>query len=622
MKKQNFASILFLFLLTFLCKDSLAQQTFAGLNIDILYHRLFFKVDPAKRYIAGEVFSRFKVLDPSATSISFDLSPSLKVDSVVYHRQRLQYKKTDFILDISLPSALEKGTVDSVAVFYQGVPYDSGFGTFIQSEHSGSPIVWTLSEPYGARDWWVCKQSLTDKIDSMDVYIQSPAPYRGACNGVLVGEETKGGQITAHWRHRYPIAPYLLGFSVADFKVYTNWFKYSEKDSMPIVNYIFPESYEHAVPELDKFLEVFKLFNNKMMITYPFKKEKYGHMQFIWGGGMEHQTMTSIIRFDQQLMAHEFAHQWFGDYITCKSWHDIWLNEGFATYFGEAYAENTAAQSNFDWWRKSSINTITSRPDGSVYVYDTTEVDRVFDMRLSYQKGGMVVCMLRNLMGDSLFFKAIRRYLNDPKLAYRFSETADLQHAFEEVWGSSLDYYFKQWIYGEGHPIFKLYVVQHQDGGVEVLSQQKTSHASVPFFRTPFSLKLSGQSADSILTFEQTKPEESFRFQLPFRVKKAVFDPNSQIIAKSELSFTYFELKNEGFSVYPNPAKDRITLVLDKTLDPQVASVYGLNGTKLTEVNVKDKIEVEIDLAQYKEGMYVLALETKKGSFKRKFAVE
>lgn len=606
----------------FLFKDGIAEQTFAGLNMDILYHRLFFKVDPAKRYIAGEVFSRFKILEPSTSSISFDLSPSLKVDSVVCHGRKLTFKKTDFMLEVSLPFALAKGAIDSVSVFYQGVPYDSGFGTFIQSSHSGTPIVWTLSEPYGARDWWVCKQSLTDKIDSMDVYIQSPAPYRGACNGVLVDEVSKNGSITAHWKHRYPIAPYLLGFSVSDFKVYTNWFKYSEKDSMPIVNYIFPESYEQAVPELDKFLEVFKLFNNKMMITYPFIKEKYGHMQFIWGGGMEHQTMTSIIRFEQQLMAHEFAHQWFGDYITCKSWHDIWLNEGFATYFGEAYAENTAAQSNFDWWRKSSINTITSRPDGSVYVYDTTEVDRVFDMRLSYQKGGMVVCMLRNMMGDSLFFKAIRYYLNNPKLAYRFSETADLQHAFEEVWGSSLEYYFKQWIYGEGHPIFKQYVIQHQNGELEVLSQQTGSHVSVPFFRTRFSLKLSGSSADSVVTFEQTQPEQTFYLKLPFRVKKAIFDPMSQLIAKSELSFTYFGLNNEGFSVYPNPAKDKLTLVLDRSLEPQLASVYSLSGKKLAELSAVDRTEVEVDLSQYKEGVYVIALETKKGTFKRKFAVK
>jgi len=622
MKKQAILLFLFSLVLALQASSKKPVPQYAGLNIDVLYHRLWFKINPDKRYITGEVYTLFKVTEPSASSISFDLSPTLKIDSVVYHRKRLSYQKSNFILDISLPAPLGKGTTDSIAVYYQGEPYDSGFGTFIQSTHGTSPIVWTLSEPYGARDWWVCKQSLTDKIDSVDIFIQSPSPYRGASNGVLQSETTKDGYTIAHWKHRYQIAPYLIGLAVTDYKVYTNWFKFSAKDSMPIVNYIFPEYYDKSVPELDKFLKIFDLFNNKMMIDYPFKKEKYGHMQFIWGGGMEHQTMTSINLFEQGLMAHEFAHQWFGDYITCKSWHDIWLNEGFASYFGEVFNDKTPNQSKFDWWRRNAIGSAVSDDNGSVYVYDTTDINRVFDTRLTYQKGGMVVEMLRYTMGDSLFFKAIKTYLRDPKLMYRFSETADLQRNFESVWGSSLDYYFKQWIYGEGYPIFNLFMFQHQNGSFEIQSQQKTSHSSVPFFRTKFSLKLSGLQKDTIISFEQTEAAQIFTANVPFRVQKATFDPNYQIIAKAETTYNYLELKNEGFSLYPNPAKDKVMIVLDKELEPNKAVVYALNGKKLTEMSLQNKIEVEIDLSKFKEGMYLVVVDTKKGSFKRKFSIE
>lgn len=304
---------------------TLQNATSSSENFDVKYYRCEWQVDPAVRFISGEVTSYYKIITP-ADHISFDLTDSLNVDSVIQKNSQLSFSHTKNTLTINFASTIVSGTVDSLSIYYHGIPPKSGFGSFVTTAHAGVPVLWTLSEPYGSRDWWPCKNGLNDKADSIDIIITSPSGYTAASNGLRQSEVINGPNKITHWKHRYPIATYLVCMAVTN---------YSEFDISVLIGstnllmqtFCYPESldlFKLNTPLVLKTLQFYSgIFGN-----YPFIKEKYGHVQFGWGGGQEHQTSTFIVTPNESLMSHELAHQWFGDKITCGSWQDIWLNEG------------------------------------------------------------------------------------------------------------------------------------------------------------------------------------------------------------------------------------------------------------------------------------------------------
>jgi len=548
-------------------------------NYDLKYHRLEWQIDPAVNYIKGNVTSYFVPTQAGFQQINFDLSAVLTVNQVLYHGNAVSFTQLgNDILQIDFPNAIPAGQVDSLTVSYEGIPDSGGFGSFVQTTHNGSPIIWTLSEPYGARDWWPCKQDLNDKIDSIDVVVTTPEANRVGSNGILVSETQSGTDKVYHWKHRHPIPAYLIAIAVTNYEVYSDFVPVPGGDPIEVLNYVFPESLANAQNSTPNIIPIMQLFND-LFGLYPFADEKYGHAQFGWGGGMEHQTMTFIVSYSNGLMAHELAHQWFGDKVTCGSWEDIWLNEGFATYLAGLTEENLGSPDAWHNWKNNQINNVTSQPGGSVWVDDTTSVGRIFSGRLSYAKGAMLLHMLRWKLGDVDFFQALNDYLDAAGIAYDYARTADLQYFLENASGLDLSGFFDDWFYGQGYPS---YVVTAVGDGLDLalIVEQTTSHPSVGFFEMPIPIKVSGEGQDTILRFDHTFSGQSYLVSLPFKAESIEFDPDLWLLSKDNtVHFTptaVNEVEGLTISIFPNPTSGMVKVSAPKLVEKiEVSNLAG-----------------------------------------------
>ena len=595
----------------------------SSFQYDLKYHRLeFFFPNIDNKYIRGAVTSYFVTKSSGFNQISFDLADNMTVDSIFFHQNKISdFSLSNDELTINLGEILPENTMDSISVFYQGIPDANGFGSFDQTTHNGTPVIWTLSEPYGAKDWWPCKQSLDDKIDSIDVFVSNPEAYKAASNGLLVSETTSAGMKTAHWKHRHPIAAYLIAIAVTNYASYSDYVTLTTGENVEVLNYIYPEDLSYAQANTPNVLDVIQLYSD-LFIPYPFANEKYGHAQFSWGGGMEHQTMSFMSGFSHHLMAHELAHQWFGDYVTCGSWHDIWLNEGFATYLdGMTHEHNLNDDGvSFDDWKQDNIYSIISQPDGSVYCDDTTDVWRIFNSRLSYDKGAMVLHELRKYVGDNAFFNGITNYLND--LGGGYARTSDLQSHLEQTYGSSLQEFFNDWYYGEGYPIYAVYYSQSPDKTVTVTINQSQSHNSVDFFNMKVPVKFEGIDKDTLIWFDNNVNGEQFTVNIDFDITAASFDPHNDIIStgSTTLKIDTFDKAKKVF-ILPNPARNKITVTFLEKIIPDQVLIYNSIGKIIKQFPKENQssYKFEFDISDFSAGLYYISFSKDGKSITKKF---
>jgi len=587
------------------------------LDYDVTYHQLEFTVNPANYFISGTVTTTFTALT-DMNSIIFDMANELTVTSVKKNGVAMTFSESgNNELVINFPSTVFIGTSSSVEIIYSGAPPVSGFSAFAAQTHAGTPVLWTLSEPYGARDWWPCKQDLNDKINAIDVYITAPSQYIAVSNGLEINQTLNGANKTTHFHHNYPIPAYLIAIAVTNYDI-INQTAGTAPNTFPIVNYIYPENNTISVQiQLQKTPLIMNLYET-LFETYPFKNEKYGHAQFGWGGGMEHTTVSFMNNFSRSLIAHELAHQWFGDKVTCGSWKDIWLNEGFATYLASMVIENFDGNVAFISNKNSMINNITSQPGGAVYLTDTeaTDANRIFSSRLSYNKGAMVLNMLRFKMGDTPFFQALKNYLADTNLAYKYAVTSDLKWHLEAVYGSSLTEFFDDWVYNQGFPTYNIIAQNWGAGQAKISITQTQSHSSVSYFEMPVPVRLSGAGGltfDTVL--ENTFNNQEFIISVPFVVTGIEFDVKKELISKNNVA----TLANENFGIentvvlYPNPVFDEIHVQIPSNILIKNIIFYNSLGQKVLETNT-----LNFSISTLASGVHFVDIETSEGVIHKK----
>ncbi len=592
------------------------NSTTASENFDIRYYKCEWAIDPAVRFISGKVTSYF-IITSLSDDISFDLMNDLVVDSVKQRDTLLLFNHSNNIVKINFSSPLPAGAFDSVTIFYQGVPANTGFGSFINSSHSGIPVVWTLSEPYGSRDWWPCKNGLDDKADSIDVIITAPSSYTAASNGLRQSISYDGVNKITHWKHRYPIATYLICMAVTNYDEFNDSVQIGEVN-LPMQTFCYPESLSIFQANTPLVLATMKYYS-AVFGNYPFIKEKYGHVQFGWGGGQEHQTSTFIVQPNEGLMSHELAHQWFGDKITCGSWRDIWVNEGFATHlasmdFEKKYPLTTTST------RKNEIADITSKPGGSVWVDDTTNVSRIFDGRLSYRKGSHLLYMLRWKLGDSVFFKGVRKYFNDSTINYGFAKTNDLKRNLEAVSGVDLTKFFDEWFYGQGYPTYHVEWQQLGYDHVKIKMNQATSDPSVVFFELPVALQFKNATQEKTIVVDNKINGEVFYKQIGFIADTVIIDPEYWLITKDNTAEKVIDntVTQNIVQVFPGPFTNSVNVYLRNFNSPQaIFKIYDMKGALVYKnlIPVIGSSFTEINTQQFSRGVYILKIEAK-NSFK------
>lgn len=592
------------------------------LNYDLKYQRLDLNLDPAQYYVSGTVTNHF-IPNQNISSIYFDFSNVLTVSEVKYHGTNLSFTQLPTKeIKIDFPTALASATIDSLSIKYSGAPdtFGSAGDAFTVERQGGTPVLFTLSEPYGAQEWFPTKQSMNDKIEKVDIKITTPSQYNVASNGKLISETIlPGSKKLTFWQTNYPIPAYLVALGI------TNYTKFNDvmgTPPFPFVNYVYPSTANNSstMANINWTKDIMNVFEENFG-PYPYRNEKYGHMEFGWGGGMEHSTMSSMGSWGKGIIAHELAHQWFGDKVTCGAWNDIWLNEGFAT-FGEHLANEKLLMSNsqFMSYLLSEMNYITGSAGGSVYVDDANleNTNAVFNGRLSYSKGGYVLRMMKWILGDAAFYQALKDYHNQPNLAYKYAITTDLKNSFLQSTGKDFTEFFNDWIYGQGYPTYQIKWNQTADKILRFKVGQTQSHPSVSFFEMPLPIKVNGTAGQvAYLVLNNNSNNQNFAEALTFTVASVQFNYENQIITKgstvtkdTSILAVNDAAKNE-IRIYPNPVKDQLSV--DGITKDESYEIFSVDGKLVKSGMLSAKNSVGVNTLP--KGVYLLKIAEKNLKF-------
>jgi len=497
-------------------------------DYDVKFYDIEITVDPSTETVSGAVTLRAKVLQ-ALNVVDLDLANTLTVSQVVGPAGIHPFTHANDILSVTLDRTYTLGEQFEFTVDYSGPP-DPSYGAFGFDSHEGQPMIWSLSEPFGARSWWPCKDVPSDKADSVDICITVPNGLIVASNGTLRDIDYGKAETAYHWHEGYPIATYLVSVAIHPYTVFSHWYHYAPDDSMEVRYFVFPDHYDDVQATYAKTVPMITLYST-LFGQYPFLEEKYGHAEFLWGGGMEHQTITSLGSWSEYLIVHELAHMWWGDMVTCDDFHHIWMNEGFATYSEALWSEFTYGTSYYH----QDMMAAKYFGSGTIYVPETTDWNRIFHTGLSYNKGSWVLHMLRHVVGDSTFFEILQTYYADSRYQYGTVTTEQFRDLCEDVSGMDLDFFFHEWIYEEYYPSYSYNWTVAPNGGlydVNVTINQLQSHY---LFEMPIDVRITTASDDTT-TFVawDSLATQSFTFSVTDPPTTVLLDPDEWILRTVE----------------------------------------------------------------------------------------
>ncbi|PID91957.1 MAG: hypothetical protein CSA96_05725 [Bacteroidetes bacterium] len=596
---------------------------------DLHYYDIALRVDHKSTYLEGQLTMQFSVRS-EMDSLVLELQDGLEVDAAgIASRaaypafEDVELRRYGDVMSIVLPESLAAGEMAWARISYKGdAGRSSGFFAGISNAKDrrwGFDVTYTLSEPQNAKDWLPVKQILADKIDSLSMHLECDQGLMAGSNGVLTGvEETGRNTLIYHWESRYPIAYYLISFAVADYRMLSFNARCGEGDSVLVQSFIYNLDDAQIQQEADIRVtaELIRLFSEKLT-PYPFADEKYGYCQAPMGGGMEHQTMTTIDNFGFYLVAHELAHQWFGDHVTCGNWQDIWINEGFASYMEYVAGQELQGQADADEWMNNAMSLAKAEKLGSVFVPEdgVEHTSRLFNYGLSYKKGAILLHMIRyRLNSDSLFFHILASYLQDFGGGVASGEEFS---AFLEA-ESGLDFkdFFKEWYYGEGYPQFELKWVQRGDS-LHIYSEQSGTAPNVtPFFHTDFDIELLFEDGRTErIRLLQDQPCIEHALKVNGIVSSITFDPDGWLLKRATVIALLPGERPYAFG--PNPVRDEMRIRFFNQASIDEIQLTGMGGKEIIHIGDAANPCI-IDLSSLPNGPYILLLKNNAEAYQEK----
>jgi aminopeptidase N len=542
-------------------------------DYDVQYVKLDIAATNTSTAITGHVTTVATVTAASMTEYYFELSNQLTIDSATINGQAASVVTVNnFVRKIALQSGLAQNASFTADIFYHGAPTGgtSFFTNGLLHQTAQVQVTHTVSAAVHSRDWWPCKQSLTDKIDSADIYITVPSGLKVASNGMLKNTVSlPGGFNQYQWSTRNPVDYYLLSFAIAPYSEYSYYMHFDNStDSMLIQNFIYDSAtvMQQNKDELDSIGLIINYFS-QLFGRYPFDNEKFGICLTPLSGGMENQTMVSLGSLDITLIAHELSHQWWGDNVTCASLYDMWMNEGWASYCEQLFVEHFWGPQQLLSYRTYVYNQAMAAPGGSVYVDDTTNENRIYSGRLTYYKGAAVAHMLRYMINDdSMFFQVLREY--HQQYHSGTATTEDLKSLAEQITNVDLDTFFHQWVYMQGYPTYT--AKWYQSGSQVVIRMAQTTSVpqSVPVFKIPVEIQLKSPQGDTVIRVPNDHNVQYYTFNWNKPMNAMVIDPNNHILNK-----TGTVVKDATILDIPSVPEKKLTSF------PILQRTFGLYGT-------------------------------------------
>jgi aminopeptidase N len=591
------------------------------LNLD-LYHCY---VPPYPKSFTAAEEIHFRV-DSALSSIQLNaVNDYLQIVSVGL--AGISFNHTQNILTITLDAVYHPGDTVTVLInFIHANTFDNAFFT-------ANGFVFTNTPPEGSRNWFPCWDKPSDKA-TLDLTAKVPANVKLGSNGLLQDSVLTGDTIYYRWVSRDPIATYLM---VISSKVNYNldidyWINANTNDTIPI-RYYWNQGENQAnlqnirnqmLPMMTHFSDLFG--------DYPFEKNGFAtlnsHFPF---AGMENQTLISLCPncWDEILIAHEFAHQWFGDMISPATWADVWLNEGFASYCEPLWYEFT---SGYTAYKTAVVGHATAYFNGNPgfpiynpsWAVTTPPLNTLYNYAIIYAKGSAVLHMLRTVLGDSVFFSALKAYATDPSLKHYNAYTSDLVTVFNQISGQDLNWFFDQWVYGPNHPVYQnTYEIDSTGSGqwkVSLLIKQVQTNA--PFFKMPVKIRINYfEGADSLFTIFSESDNQLFEFFSSRKPEALFFDPDNDIVLKKgATTIVSVEDKQEillDYNLYqnfPNPFNPETLISADIPSQSKVKlTIYNLMGETIhtsEHNNVQaGKYEYKWKAGNYSSGVYIYRFE-------------
>ncbi len=529
-------------------------------EVDQQHVRLDLKLDLEQQAVVGKATHKLELFKPAKTvqldaaemNISSVVLLAAKEGSAAIERKKLTFAHRNKQLIIDLPEEMKAGAALTLEIDYTISRPKHGFHFVApdSAEPSQPRMVWTQSEPEFARYWLPCIDAPGDRITS-EIVATVPSKYVVLSNGTLTNKTENGDQTTWHWTQARSHVPYLMSVVAGDFEVLEDsW------DGIPVLSYVPRGRLADAKLNFDKTPAMLKFFSQKIGYRYPWPK--YAQIcvdEYSWGG-MEHTSATTLnlgALYNERaledhsstgLVAHELAHQWWGDLLTCKDWGELWLNESFATYFATLWTEHDKGWDEATWERAREAQDYQAedfRYRRSIVNYRYGSPENMFDGH-SYPKGGRVLHMLRYELGEELFWKSIRRYCQINQ--FRSVETADLRVAIEEATGQGMNWFFDQWLYHGGHPEFTVswdYDAVARQVRVTVKQTQKVDETT-PLFRTSVEFEIGHGKKSKLRRVLLSKAEETFHFDADERPTRVVLDPQDWVLKKLTFNKSQDEL--------------------------------------------------------------------------------